>query len=119
MVRLNQDNLVPTVVQTEHNKCLGLIYLNEEAIERTCKERLLYRYSRQLQRLIKKGEQSNNEQKIISMNIDCDNDTLLVTVEEKNQFCHLETNSCFYQNYLQNYNKSIEGLQTHIGRSKT
>lgn len=47
---------------------------------------------------MKKGEESGNTQRIISMNIDCDNDTLLVTVDDEHPiFCHLETESCFYQ----------------------
>ena len=51
---------------------------------------------------MKKGEVSGNVQKIKTINIDCDNDTLLITVDEENDFCHVGQKSCFYQNLKSN-----------------
>lgn len=81
MVKFDENQLVPAVIQDQFHKNLGLVYLNQQALLKTCQERLLYRYSRQHQRIILKGEQSGNTQKILSINIDCDNDTLLITVD--------------------------------------
>lgn len=45
MIRFDDHGLVPAVIQDAHKKNLGLIYLNEKAITKTCEERLLYYYS--------------------------------------------------------------------------
>jgi len=99
MGKYDQNGIIPAIIQDETGKILGLIYMNNEAIENCVDKRELWRYSRQLNRLIKKGEYSDNTQNIIHMTYDCDNDSILVTVESGKPFCHLKRkdgrNSCF------------------------
>lgn len=54
------------------------------------------------------------------MNIDCDNDTLLITVDDEHPiFCHTKTQSCFYQKVNKSEHKNLEQLQDHILRTKS
>lgn len=62
----------------------------------TVDTRELYRYSRKLKRLIKKGEESGNNQNIVSIKLDCDHDCLNIIVEDSPKpFCHFLSKSCF------------------------
>lgn len=62
----------------------------------TAEQRELYRYSREMKRLIKKGESSGNTQKVVSIKLDCDQDCLNIIVEESSKpFCHHNSKSCF------------------------
>jgi phosphoribosyl-AMP cyclohydrolase len=57
------------------------VFLDREALQKTVETRELYRFSRKLNRLIKKGEESGNTQRVISLQLDCDSDCLKVVVE--------------------------------------
>lgn len=99
MGKYDQYGIIPAIIQDETGKILGLVYMNNEAIKNCVDKRELWRYSRQLNRLIKKGESSDNTQNIVHMTYDCDNDSILVTVGSDKPFCHLKRqngrNSCF------------------------
>lgn len=96
IVKFGHHGICPAIITSESGKVLGEVFLNEEALRLTAQTRELYRYSRQLQRLIKKGEQSGNTQKVIGIRLDCDNDCLNIIVEESSKpFCHLFSKSCF------------------------
>lgn len=92
------DNLLPVIVQDASSKAvLMLAYMDKEAFSLTCKSGLAHYYSRTKRRIWKKGETSGNIQKIEAMYLDCDNDTLLLHVEQVGKIaCHTGHVSCFF-----------------------
>ena len=92
----NRNNgLMPTIVQDEQNQVLMLAFSNKESLLKTLKDGRATYYSRSGKRLWTKGETSGNYQEIIKIRYDCDRDTLLFTVEQKNFACHEGKYSCF------------------------
>ncbi|MCW3162309.1 bifunctional phosphoribosyl-AMP cyclohydrolase/phosphoribosyl-ATP diphosphatase HisIE [Chryseobacterium oryctis] len=93
----NKSNgLIPVIIQDEATlQVLMLGYMNEEAFEKTKKESIVTFYSRSKERLWTKGEESGSFLKVKSIQIDCDNDTILVKVQPKNIVCHTGSFSCF------------------------
>ncbi len=91
MVKINWEKnpLIPVVVQSvETKEVLMLAYMNEEAFKLTRATGYAHYYSRSRKRLWKKGESSNNTQKIVDTLLDCDGDTLLLLVEQRGVACH-------------------------------
>jgi phosphoribosyl-ATP pyrophosphohydrolase/phosphoribosyl-AMP cyclohydrolase len=100
-----QDGLVPVVTQDNTtNEVLMLAYMNKEALELTLQTSYAHYFSRSKQRLWKKGESSGHSQAIKSIMMDCDNDTILLKVEQKGVACHTGRKSCFFTN-IQTGNK--------------
>ena len=93
------EGLLPVIVQDEKTKdVLMMAYINKETYELTCKTKIAHYFSRTKQRVWKKGESSGNIQKVSAMFLDCDNDTLLLHVEQVGgKACHTGRTSCFYQ----------------------
>jgi phosphoribosyl-ATP pyrophosphohydrolase/phosphoribosyl-AMP cyclohydrolase len=99
MIKINWEKnpLIPVVVQSAETKeVLMLGYMNEEAFKLTRATGYAHYYSRSRKRLWKKGESSNNTQKIVDTLLDCDGDTLLLLVEQKGVACHTGRKSCFF-----------------------
>ncbi|UTX49401.1 bifunctional phosphoribosyl-AMP cyclohydrolase/phosphoribosyl-ATP diphosphatase HisIE [Chryseobacterium sp. MA9] len=96
-IDFNKDNgLVPVVIQDNRTlQVLMLGYMNEEAFEKTKKEGIVTFFSRSKNRLWTKGEESGNFLTVKSMDIDCDQDTILIKVVPKNVVCHTGSFSCF------------------------
>ncbi|MDO5046384.1 bifunctional phosphoribosyl-AMP cyclohydrolase/phosphoribosyl-ATP diphosphatase HisIE [Campylobacter sp.] len=91
--------LMPVIVQeSATNEVLMLAYMNEEALNLSMQTGLAHYFSRTKNRIWKKGETSGNIQKIESMYLDCDNDTLLIKVEQIGAVaCHTGEKSCFFR----------------------
>ena len=70
-------------------------YMNEEAYEQTIKTKKVTFFSRSKQRLWMKGESSGNVLNLVSIQNDCDNDSLLVSVEPNGPTCHTGTTTCW------------------------
>lgn len=96
-IDFNKDNgLVPVVIQDNRTlQVLMLGYMNEEAFEKTKKEGIVTFFSRSKNRLWTKGEESGNFLTVKSIDIDCDQDTILIKVVPKNVVCHTGSFSCF------------------------
>lgn len=91
-----QDGLVPCIVQSNTSqKVLMLAYLSQTSFENTLATGTLTFYSRSRQALWVKGETSGNTLKLISLSLDCDQDTFLATVIENGPTCHRGTETCF------------------------
>jgi len=75
-------------------------YANKEAVELTLRTKKATYWSRSRNEIWIKGETSGNTQKIISVNTDCDYDSLLYIVEQTGPACHTGEYSCFYNQLL-------------------
>lgn len=90
------DGLIPAIIQDIHSgQVLMLGYMNQDALAKTLTEGKVTFFSRSKQRLWTKGETSGNFLNLKSIQLDCDNDTLLVVVEPIGPTCHTGTTSCF------------------------
>lgn len=91
-----QDDLVPAIVQDAGNgRVLMLGYMNREALQRTQSSGRVTFFSRSRQRLWTKGESSGHFLQLVSIQADCDNDSLLVQATPQGPTCHLLRASCF------------------------
>ena len=89
------DGLWPTVVTNQHQQALGLVYSNAESVERSLETGDAHYWSRK-RGLWRKGETSGNVQKLMTIDADCDRDSLRFTVQQSGSgFCHLPQATCF------------------------
>ena len=92
----NKDGLVPAIIQDNiTHKVLMLGYLNKESLSLTLSTDVVHFYSRTKQRIWKKGEESGNELKVVSLKEDCDKDTVLIKVNPVGPVCHKGDDTCF------------------------
>ena len=90
--------LIPAVIQEKDTrKVLMLAYMNEESLSKTIETGYTWFYSRSRNELWNKGATSGHVQKVISITGDCDDDTLLIEVEQTGPACHTGNESCFFQ----------------------
>lgn len=95
------NGLIPAIVQDVKTKdILMLAYVNEEAYDLMLLHKETYFYSRSRQELWHKGETSGHFQHIVGMYLDCDEDTLLIIVEQIGAACHTGAYSCFFHEVL-------------------
>ena len=92
-----QKGLIPVVTQDENGEILMLAYMNEEAFKLSCESGYAHYFSRSKNRIWKKGESSGNTQKIKQIKLDCDNDAILLKVEQIGAACHTGSHSCFFK----------------------
>lgn len=104
------NGLVPVITQEYGtNEVLMLGYMNQEALDLTIETKIVHYFSRSKNRIWKKGESSGHIQKLIDLRVDCDDDTILVIVEQVgNTACHTGAKSCFFKSYLKDDKKTIE-----------
>ncbi|AGX44094.1 phosphoribosyl-AMP cyclohydrolase [Clostridium saccharobutylicum] len=92
------NGLVPAVVQDYKTKeVLMLAYMSKESLTKTIENNVTWFYSRSRKELWNKGATSGHFQYVKEIKIDCDNDTILVVVEQKGAACHTGNKSCFYR----------------------
>lgn len=91
------NDLVPVITQDfSTNEVLMLAYMNKEALELTLNTKQAHYFSRTKQRIWKKGESSGHLQDVKNIMMDCDNDTILLKVEQTGVACHTGRKSCFF-----------------------
>ncbi len=92
------NGLIPVVVQDVHTKqVLMLAYMNKKSFQMTLDTEIATYFSRSRNQLWVKGETSGHYQYVKEMYIDCDEDTILLLVEQKGAACHTGHYSCFYR----------------------
>jgi len=90
------DGLVPAIVQDARTQqVLMLGYMNAAALKKTLSSKKVTFFSRSKQRLWTKGESSGHFLRVVSLAVDCDNDTLLIQANPDGPTCHRGTVSCF------------------------
>jgi len=97
-IKFDSKGLVPAIVQdSTTGKVLMLAYVNRESLEKINETGETWFWSRSRQSLWHKGETSGNTQRVISVSIDCDGDTLLILVEPRGPACHTGETTCFFR----------------------
>ena len=96
-----KSDLIPAVVQdVKNNEILMLAYMNRESMQKTLETGYTWFWSRSRNELWNKGATSGHLQKVIEIYGDCDNDTLLVKVEQIGNACHTGSYSCFFNKIM-------------------
>jgi phosphoribosyl-AMP cyclohydrolase len=106
-VKWDAAGLVPAIAQeVGTNDVLMFAFMNREALVRTAELGEAHYWSRSRGRLWKKGEASGNVQKVRELRLDCDNDVVLLKVEQTSRdpgeptiACHTGRHSCFFRRY--------------------
>ncbi len=98
-IKWTDEGLIPVIAQDDaSNKVLIMAWMNREALLATVKQGKAVYWSRSRRRLWRKGEESGYEQIIKDIRLDCDNDVLLLRVEQRGGIaCHTGRYSCFFQ----------------------
>jgi phosphoribosyl-ATP pyrophosphohydrolase/phosphoribosyl-AMP cyclohydrolase len=95
-VRFGADGLIPAIVQDAGDgRLLMLGWMDAEALDATVETGEVHFHSRSRDRLWRKGETSGNVLRLVRLEVDCDADALLVTVEPTGPTCHRGLRSCF------------------------
>lgn len=93
-----KDSLVPAIVQEKSTgQVLMLAYMNRESMQKTFSTGYTWFWSRSRRELWNKGATSGNLQKVVDIFADCDDDTILITVEQTGNACHTGSHSCFFK----------------------
>ena len=99
-----QTGLIPAIIQDAETKTVLMLgYMNQEAYEKTIETKRVTFFSRSKQRLWTKGESSKNYLNLVSIENDCDKDSLLVKVNPEGPTCHLGTDTCWGGDNEPNY----------------
>jgi phosphoribosyl-AMP cyclohydrolase len=98
-VQWNADGLVPAIAQEAGTgTVLTLAWMNRDALARTAASREAHYWSRSRGRLWRKGETSGHVQRVSEIRLDCDNDAILLIVEQMGGIaCHTGRHRCFFQ----------------------
>jgi phosphoribosyl-ATP pyrophosphohydrolase/phosphoribosyl-AMP cyclohydrolase len=99
-----KSELIPVIAQDfKTNEVLMLAYMNREALKLTVDKKTAHYFSRSRQKMWQKGESSGNFQIVKEILIDCDNDTLVLKIDQVGgAACHTGRKSCFFTNLLTN-----------------
>ncbi len=107
--------LIPAIVQdTVTRQVLMVGFMNQEAVERTLRDRRVTFWSRTKKRLWQKGETSGNFLEVSSVQIDCDADALLILAIPAGPVCHTGSYTCFNEAKSSDAHSVLEGLENII-----
>ena len=98
-VNWNVDGLVPAIAQDAANgDILMVAWMNREALHLTAQEGRAVYWSRSRRKLWRKGEESGHQQDVRELRLDCDNDVIVLKVEQRGGIaCHTGRRSCFFR----------------------
>lgn len=97
-MKYDEHGLLTAVVQ-DHitGEVLMLAFMNAEALRLTLETRIVHYFSRSRQKLWKKGESSGHVQHVKEIRLDCDQDAVLIKIDQVGGACHDGYRSCFYR----------------------
>ena len=100
-IKWTDDGLVPVIAQElDTRKVLMFAWMNRESLQLTVAKKEPVYWSRSRGRLWHKGEESGHVQKVHDIRLDCDNDVILLSVEQIGGIaCHTGRHNCFYKRY--------------------
>ena len=115
----NSDGLVPAIIQDVITKnVLMLGYMNEAALKKTRETKKVTFFSRSKKRLWTKGEESGNFLNLVDIKNDCDNDTLLISVNPVGPTCHTGSDTCWNEENSSNFG-FLSQLEEVISQRRT
>jgi phosphoribosyl-AMP cyclohydrolase len=109
-IKWTDDGLVPAIAQDAGSgKLLMMAWMNRESLKETAETGYAVYWSRSRGKLWRKGEESGHQQVVRELRLDCDNDVILMKVEQKGGIaCHTGRESCFYKRYANGKWESVE-----------
>ncbi len=97
VIGFDGDGLVPAIAQShDTGEVLMMAWMNRDAVAETLRTGRVCYYSRSRKSLWRKGERSGQVQALVDFRFDCDNDTVLVLVDQTGVACHTGRRSCFF-----------------------
>ena len=111
-IKWDAQGLVPVIAQdAASGEVLMFAWMNREALERTAASGEAVYWSRSRRKLWHKGEESGHTQKVSEMRIDCDNDVVLLKIEQTGGIaCHTGRRSCFFQRYEDGHWNAVDAV---------
>jgi phosphoribosyl-AMP cyclohydrolase len=111
-IKWTADGLVPVIAQeADSGKVLMFAWMNRESLRLTVETGHAVYWSRSRNRLWHKGEESGNQQVIRDMRLDCDNDVILITVEQRGGIaCHTGRHNCFFKQLQDGQWREVEAV---------
>lgn len=109
-IKWDADGLVPAIAQDAGDgKVLMVAWMNREALRLTAQEGRAVYWSRSRGKLWHKGEESGHQQLVRDLRLDCDNDVILLQVEQRGGIaCHTGRRSCFFRRLQNNHWETVE-----------
>jgi phosphoribosyl-AMP cyclohydrolase len=96
--RFDADGLIPCIAaDAVSGEVLMVAHMNAEALKKTIETGEAWYFSRSRRALWRKGETSGHSQRVVEMRVDCDQDAILIKVEQQAGACHTGRRSCFYR----------------------
>ena len=103
-IKFDTNGLIPAIVQdAETKEVLMMAYMNAESLRMTMETGETVFWSRSRSELWHKGATSGNIQKVVEIKVDCDADTLLVSVNPAGPACHTGNQTCFYRKLAEEF----------------
>ena len=111
-IRWTEEGLIPAIAQdSETGKVLMFAWMNRESLQLTVEEGYAVYWSRSRGKLWRKGEESGHKQKIVHIQLDCDEDVLLLSIEQEGGIaCHTGRQSCSYRRLVDGEWRVIENV---------
>jgi phosphoribosyl-AMP cyclohydrolase len=99
-LKFDSNGLIPAIIQdAATNELLMMAWMNRDSLAKTIETGQTYFFSRSRNKLWLKGETSGHIQNVKSVAVDCDQDVLLIKVEQIGAACHEGFYSCFFREY--------------------
>lgn len=99
-LKYDDKGLIPAIIQDwKTQEVLMMAYMNAASLERTIESGFTWYWSRSRQKFWQKGETSGHIQRVKDIFYDCDQDTLLIKVEQTGPACHTGKRSCFFRSF--------------------
>jgi phosphoribosyl-AMP cyclohydrolase len=111
-IQWTEDGLIPAIAQqADTGKILMFAWMNRESLGLTVTEGYAVYWSRSRHKLWRKGEESGHRQKVIDILIDCDEDVLILKIEQEGGIaCHTGRESCFYRRLTDGQWQTVEAV---------
>ena len=109
-IRWTEDGLCPVIAQqADTGKVLMFAWMNRESLNLTVREGYAVYWSRSRGKLWRKGEESGHRQRVMEMFLDCDEDVILLKIEQEGGIaCHTGRESCFYRRLVDGQWQTVE-----------
>jgi len=99
-LKFDDKGLIPAIIQDwKTNEVLMMAYMNAASLKKTIESGFTWYWSRSRQKFWQKGEISGHVQRVKEILYDCDQDTLLIKVEQTGPACHTGERSCFFRSF--------------------